>query len=225
MLHQVIAGVRVIKKRDESFISFLLFLQTCKNCKNKSNNMKKYIKYCKNGNIFLMKKISLVVFLLACFLLVSGLVLVFHVVFPMKYKSEILSYSNEYDLEPNMVAAIICVESRFDREAQSGSGACGLMQLMPATFSWAASQINMHVENPDIFSVDENISAGCFYLRYLFDKFQNEVFVLAAYNAGEGVVSKWGAASNFSIDQIQYLETKNYVIKVQKLAKFYLYRI
>lgn len=187
--------------------------------------MKKYIKCCKNGNIFLMKKISLVVFLLACFLLVSGLVLVFHVVFPMKYKSEILSYSNEYDLEPNMVAAIICVESRFDRKAQSGSGACGLMQLMPATFSWAASQINMNFENPDIFSVDENISAGCFYLRYLFDKFQNEVFVLAAYNAGEGVVSKWGTASNFSIDQIQYLETKNYVIKVQKLAKFYLHRI
>lgn len=147
--------------------------------------------------------------------------MLFWIAYPLKYKEYIVCYSNQYGVSAGLVASVICAESRFDSQATSSSGACGLMQIMPATFSWVNGRLgNKYMEN-DIFSPCANIDVGCYYLKYLFDKYKNQVYVLACYNAGEGVVGLWGAASSFTIEQIKYLETKRYVNKVIGLIRLY----
>lgn len=109
----------------------------------------------------------------------------------------------EYDL----LKAVIAVESGFDPAAVSPKGAVGLMQLMPATaerFGVAASKkrsMQEQLADPAV-----NIPAGARYLSYLMDLFPGRLdLVLAAYNAGEGAVQKFGKAIP------PYKETMNYV--------------
>lgn len=149
--------------------------------------------------------------------------IIFFVVFPLRYKKEIIKYSAEYSLDGGLVASVIFVESRFNKNAKSSSGACGLMQLMPATFGWVKEELCE--DNVNIFDPITNIKYGCFYLEYLFRKYKNEIYVLAAYNAGEGIVASWGESENFGIDSIKFSETKNYVLKILKYKAFYFSRL
>lgn len=162
---------------------------------------------------------KIIFFTLAIFLSVFSIfAILFWVVYPLKYSSYILQYSKQYNLNASLVASVICVESRFNKTVVSSSGASGLMQIMPSTFTWVKQQIDCE---EDIFNPQTNINAGCYYLSYLFKKYQNQIFVLACYNAGEGVVISWGDCRNFTIDQIKYTETKNYVNKVLSLLWLY----
>ena len=109
----------------------------------------------------------------------------------------------DYDL----IKAVIAVESGFDAEAVSPKGAVGLMQLMPATaerFGVAASKnrsMQQQLSDPAV-----NIPAGARYLSYLMNLFPGRLdLVLAAYNAGEGAVNKYGKSVP------PYKETLNYV--------------
>jgi soluble lytic murein transglycosylase-like protein len=89
-------------------------------------------------------------------------------------------------------------ESSFNRMAVSPKGASGLMQLMPAT----ATRFGVR----NIFDPRENVFAGAKYLRWLLDRFGNDVrLALAGYNAGEGAVEFYG----YRIPP--FLETQNYV--------------
>ena len=149
--------------------------------------------------------------------------IIFYAIFPLKYQSVIKKYAKEYHLQAGLVASVIFVESRFNKNAKSSSGACGLMQLMPATFEWVKEELGE--EYADIFDPITNIKYGCFYLAYLMKKYKNEIYVLAAYNAGEGIVSSWGDSENFGVDNIKYAETKNYVLKILKYKAFYFGRL
>lgn len=109
----------------------------------------------------------------------------------------------DYDL----IKAVIAVESGFDAEAVSPKGAVGLMQLMPATaerFGVAANKnrsMQQQLSDPAV-----NIPAGARYLSYLMNLFPGRLdLVLAAYNAGEGAVNKYGKSVP------PYKETLNYV--------------
>ena len=109
----------------------------------------------------------------------------------------------DYDL----LKAVIAVESGFDAEAVSPKGAVGLMQLMPATaerFGVSASKarnMQQQLADPAV-----NVPAGARYLSYLMDLFPGRLdLVLAAYNAGEGAVKKYGKSVP------PYKETLNYV--------------
>lgn len=158
-----------------------------------------------------------ILIILACIFILCALQ--FYVIHPLKYKNEIQNYSKIYGLNPGLVAALICAESRFNSGAVSPSGAKGLMQIMPSTFDWISAELE--VENADIFNPETNIKSGCFYLSYLYQKYNNTIYVLACYNAGENVVSSWGTFDKFNIDDIRYLETKNYVKKILRLERFY----
>jgi soluble lytic murein transglycosylase-like protein len=113
----------------------------------------------------------------------------------------IRQHATNHRVRPDLVRAVIQVESAFNPRALSPKGAMGLMQLMPAT----AKQFGVI----DPFNPAENIRAGVSYLRQLLDRYDhNEQLALAAYNAGPGAVDKYGSKVP------PYKETQNYVLKI-----------
>lgn len=140
--------------------------------------------------------------------------------YTLKYKNEIVAISRQNQLNPSLVAAIIYAESGFNKNAKSQKGAVGLMQIMPQTAQWIATDIG--VENFDLQDPQTNISFGCFYLQYLFSKFDTEIEVLCAYNAGESNVREWKTAGGEITEKnIPFPETKSYVKKVLEAKKYY----
>jgi soluble lytic murein transglycosylase-like protein len=134
-----------------------------------------------------------------------------------RYDAQLLARATQYDsiiehaalssaVEPNLLRAVIVVESGFNSRALSKRGAVGLMQLMPATAS------RFGVSNP--YDPRENIHGGARYLKFLIDRFGHDVrLALAAYNAGEEAVDRNGG-------QIPpFTETMAYVPRVLKIYK------
>lgn len=108
-------------------------------------------------------------------------------------------------IDPQLVHAIIQVESDYDPKAVSRKGALGLMQLVPGTAR------RFGVENP--FDPKQNIEGGINYLRYLLDLFGNDLTLsLAAYNAGENSVLRRGGIPSIP-------ETRDYVRRVTTLYR------
>ncbi len=105
----------------------------------------------------------------------------------------------DFEVNPLLVDSVIQVESNYNPFAVSAKGAQGLMQLMPAT----ARRFGV----TDTFDPKQNIEAGVRYLKLLQNTFQDDRLAIAAYNAGEGAVEKYG-------DVPPYPETKKYVAKV-----------
>ncbi len=169
-----------------------------------------------------MKKWILILFSVICaFTLILFCIFNF-LIYPKKYKNFVIEYSSEFNLDTSLVYAIIKAESNFNPNAVSPSGAKGLMQLINSTASWIASELGeTYVEN-NLFDGETNIRYGCFYLNYLYKKFNNVDIVICAYNAGENAVRNWlDENGNLVIDKISYLETKNYYKKVKGYIRIY----
>lgn len=112
------------------------------------------------------------------------------------------SIAVQHGLQPQLVHSVIKVESDYNPNAVSPKGALGLMQLIPAT----ARRFGVS----DALNPAENIQGGVRYLAYLLDLFHNDYsLALAAYNAGEAAVVKYGGVP-------PYTETRNYVVQVGK---------
>jgi soluble lytic murein transglycosylase-like protein len=106
----------------------------------------------------------------------------------------------EYRLNPNLVLAVIEVESNFNPQAQSPKNAQGLMQLIPAT----AERFGVR----NVWDPEQNVRGGMAYLRWLMRYFDGDLeLVLAAYNAGEGAVERHGGIP-------PYAETEGYVRRI-----------
>ena len=137
--------------------------------------------------------------------------------YPKKYEAQVSAASSKYGVPENIIYAVIKTESDFDKNAESDAGACGLMQLMPETFTDMTG-----IERPTkiiMKDVSNNINAGTKYLAYLYERYDNWDTVFAAYNAGLGNVDKWLADKKYSsdgitLDSIPFTETRNYVRKV-----------
>jgi peptidoglycan lytic transglycosylase len=145
---------------------------------------------------------------------------VMRTMYPLRYEAIIRQASEENDLDPAFVAGVIYTESRFRPDAESQSGAYGLMQLLPesARFIQRKSGIKGDYRDPEI-----NIKLGTWFLGYLEARYNgDERHVLAAYNSGEGSVDAWTSDKDFDIAKdIPYKETRDYVDKALQAQKTY----
>jgi len=118
---------------------------------------------------------------------------------PQQLQQSIEIYSRQYQVDPDLIRAMIQVESNFDAGAVSIAGAQGLMQIMPET------QRDLGLKDP--FDADSNVEAGVRYYRWLLNRFQDQQLALAAYNAGPSRVEEYQGIPPFQ-------ETQNYVKRV-----------
>jgi soluble lytic murein transglycosylase-like protein len=108
-----------------------------------------------------------------------------------------------HNVDPNLVRAVVKVESNYNSNAVSRKGAMGLMQLMPSTAR------ELKVKNP--FNAEQNVDAGVRHLKQLLDNYGGDVdLTLAAYNAGSGAVARSAGVPRFA-------ETQNYVRRITNL--------
>lgn len=126
------------------------------------------------------------------------------------YGSIIYREARRHNLPPELVAAVVEAESDFRPRLISHANAQGLMQIIPSTGRLMGAA--------DLFNPAENIAAGTKYLRYLHNRFSDQRMVLAAYNAGEGNVEKFGGIPPFP-------ETQNYLRRVSARTNHYRARI
>ena len=121
---------------------------------------------------------------------------------PSRYDRLIERYSTRSAVRPELVRAVIQVESGFDPTARSRVGAMGLMQLMPQT----AAELGV----ADPYDPEDNLRGGINYLKQLLRRYAgNEEVALAAYNAGPEAVARYGNRVP------PYPETRNYVEKIR----------
>jgi soluble lytic murein transglycosylase-like protein len=125
-----------------------------------------------------------------------------------RYGALVEKAAREHNLDQALLQAVITAESDYNPRAVSHKGAVGLMQLMPET----ARRYGV----TDLYDPVENIHAGARYLRDLMQKFNNDLsLTLAAYNAGESAIVRYG-------NRIPpYSETRQYVPKVMDLYRRY----
>jgi soluble lytic murein transglycosylase len=138
--------------------------------------------------------------------------------YPLRYEQIVVGHAENYDLEPNLVAAVIYQESKFDADAVSSSGAVGLMQLLPETAQGIADRTGgTGWHERDLVNPELNVRYGSWYLRHLLDKYGDEELALAAYNAGQANVDRWREEGS----GIEFPETRHYVHRVQELKAIY----
>ncbi len=124
---------------------------------------------------------------------------------PQDIDAAITMAAARHNVDPNLVRAVVKVESNFNPNAVSRKGAMGLMQLMPST----ARQLK--VQNP--FDPEQNVDAGVRQLKHLLESYGGDVkLTLAAYNAGSGAVAR-------SAGVPRYAETQNYVRRITNLYR------
>jgi soluble lytic murein transglycosylase-like protein len=122
--------------------------------------------------------------------------------YPTGIEEAVERIAAEHSLPPQLIHSVIKVESNYNPLAVSSKGALGLMQLIPST----ARRFGVS----DAFNPIQNIQGGAKYLRYLLDLFDEDYpLALAAYNAGEAAVARYGGIPPFA-------ETRNYVILVRR---------
>ena len=147
--------------------------------------------------------------------------------YQMPYATEIKKAATQSALDHGLVFGLIRQESRFWAEAVSSAGALGLMQVMPATGKWIATQMKAGEYRPSqLMDVGVNTGFGTFYLRTVLDQMGgSEPMAAASYNAGPGRARAWRADTAMEgaiyAESIPFNETRDYVKKVLANAVWY----
>jgi len=149
--------------------------------------------------------------------------------FPLKYRAHIEKQANHNRLDSAWIFAVIRQESAFIRDAHSGAGALGLMQLMPRT----ARQVSRRLHGRSLRSLSSlllkpelNIQLGSAYLRQVFDRLdRHQVLATAAYNAGPRRVKGWlperDMPADLWVETVPFKETRTYLQRVLSYTIIY----
>ena len=168
--------------------------------------------------------IIILLFLLAC----KTQDIVLRKIYKLEYMEYINKYSSENNIDPLLIATIIKVESDFNRNIKSKSGAIGLMQLMEETALEEANEVGEDINVTEkLYNPEINIKIGTKYFAKLLKKYHdNYLLAAAAYNAGRGNVDSWIKngiikEDGSDIENIPYKETNNYVRKIKRDYNIY----
>lgn len=175
-------------------------------------------------------KILILVFLLlffTSFLLFKSYEFFFKNAYPLKYYEYVMENSGKYNVEKELILAVIKSESSFRQDVESNVGAIGLMQVMPETFEWLQTHHLMpyldvgHLKDPKT-----NIKYGTYLLSILKKRYNSIIEVICAYNAGIGTVDKWLKNPQYSrdgktLEKIPYADTAMYVKNVLECHRMY----
>ncbi len=138
--------------------------------------------------------------------------------YPLEYEHIVRGHAENYELDAALIAAVIYSESKFDADAESSSGAIGLMQLLPDTAEGIALNTGgSEFVVDDLYDPEINVRYGSFYLRRLLNKYDDLELALAAYNAGQANVDEWISSGN----RIEFAETREYVDRVLDAREIY----
>ncbi len=177
-------------------------------------------------------KIIVTISITLVFILLFKIFNVYNIVQKQFYKQEYSEHVNKYaeinDIDPMWIYAIIKVESNFNKDATSASGAKGLMQLMDSTAIEIAKHLNLeNFESDMLYEPEINIMLGARYFDELLTKYnENYYLAIAAYNGGIGNVDNWISkgiinSDGSNIENIPYKETNMYVRKTVTAYKVY----
>lgn len=168
--------------------------------------------------------IIIVVFVLVVVFGIRGYI---HWQYPIKYISIVQKYSREYDVDENLIYAVIKTESGFDNYAVSEVGARGLMQMTEETFDWIHSKMNDNYNFDDLYDPEVSIHYGTYLLNYLLDEFDEDTnTAMSAYHAGSASVRSWlenpaNSADGEKLDHIPKADTAHYVNKINRAISMY----
>lgn len=152
------------------------------------------------------------------------------IIYKKEYSEYVVKYSNQYDVDENLVYAVIKAESNFNPNAKSSKNAIGLMQLMESTAKDIVKKVEIQISDEELIEklqdADININIGTKYLSTLIEKYQNIEIAVTAYNAGIGTVDNWIQkgiikSDGTDVENIPYKETNNYVRKILRDYKIY----
>ncbi len=148
--------------------------------------------------------------------------------YPEPHRDIVFNAAYDNHIDPYLVFAIIRVESKFQPTAESPVGARGLMQIMPETAQWIASQQGIEeFDAADLHEPEVNIQFGCWYIANLSQEFNDNLpLVIAAYNAGRGQVGEWLQSGEWDgslegVKDIPFVETKQYIENVMQNYEAY----
>ena len=184
------------------------------------------------------KKIKRIFIIILIFVLVVGIAkivntssikqLILKKMYPMTYSEYVYKYSEENDIDPLLIFAIIKAESNFNSTVVSSSNAKGLMQLMESTAEEIMEKNLQEEFNKEmLFNPEDNIKIGTAYFAILLERYNGNIpIALTAYNAGIGKVDSWIEdgiikADGSDVENIPYKETNNYVRKILRDYKIY----
>lgn len=147
--------------------------------------------------------------------------------YPLQYYDYVSENSEKFNVEKELILAIIKSESNFRQDAESKAGAIGLMQVMPETFEWL--QTHKLVTLMDVGHLKDpktNVKYGTYLLSILKKRYNTIVEVVCAYNAGIGTVDKWLRDERYSADgktlkKIPFPDTSVYIKNVLESRRVY----
>ena len=146
---------------------------------------------------------------------------------PKKYSEFVSKYALEYEMDEDLIYAVIKTESDFDCDAVSDVGARGIMQIMEETFDWIKYRLDdEESEYDDMFDPEMNIRYGAYLMDYLLEKFGDKDTAVAAYHSGAGCVSLWleekeNSSDGKRLDNIPSNTAKHYVNKINNALSNY----
>lgn len=152
--------------------------------------------------------------------------------FPIAFRSQVFTYSEENNIDPAWVYGVLRQESAYMADARSSAGAVGLMQLMPRTARMTARKLKTPFRSQrKLLDADSNIRLGSAYLRRMLDMNQsNQVLATAAYNAGPMSVRKWlpendTLPADVWVETVPFNETRNYIQQVLAYTTIFSHRL
>ena len=176
------------------------------------------------------KNIILIIFLIVVVLVVIFRDDLLKIIYPKTYDNIITTYADRYDVDKDLVFALIKSESDFNPDVKSNKGAIGLMQLMKQTAIEIAPTIDLKIQNNEmeenLLNPEININIGTKYLQTLLEKYNSIELALTAYNAGAGNVDKWIEQGlleedGSNIEKVPFKETNKYVRSILRDYKIY----